>query len=164
MRITSFFIPLAYRSTGQVPLKLLQGPAVSFRYLAPEVAQRDQREGIKPEERPIVPIYPTTASGDTEAGPAADILPRVAVRSSPPYPPETPARSANATPAHWPRGLSGGRRGGVKYPGNADGPTAVGPSFSSSWGGLTELSGQALWGYVDLNHGPLPYQGSALTD
>jgi hypothetical protein len=21
-----------------------------------------------------------------------------------------------------------------------------------------------LWGYVDLNHGPLPYQGSALTD
>ena len=20
------------------------------------------------------------------------------------------------------------------------------------------------WGYVDLNHGPLPYQGSALTD
>ena len=162
MRITSFFIPLAYRSTGQVPLKLLQGPAVSFRYLAPEVAQRDQREGIKPEERPIVPIYPTTASGDTEAGPAADILPRVAVRSSPPYPPETPARSANATPAHWPRGLSGGPARWREVPRKRRWPYSC-RAIVLVFLGRTDRTGQALWGYVDLNHGPLPYQGSALT-
>ena len=69
------------------------------------------------------PTDATAASGDTGAGPAADILPTVAVRSPPPTPSETPARSANATPAHWPRGSSGGRRGGVRYPKNADGPT-----------------------------------------
>jgi hypothetical protein len=151
MRISSFFIPLAYRSSGQVPLKLLQGPALCFRYLAPEVDQRDQGEGTKQEEHPHSPdrvldreetrqvrswsrtviterrryTGPTTASGDTEAGPAADILPTVAVRSPPPTPSETPARSANATPAHWPRGSSGGRRSGGKYPENADGPTKL---------------------------------------
>ena len=34
---------------------------------------------------------------------------------------------------------------------------------TSAWlPGLDRLS-NFLWGYVDLNHGPLPYQGSALT-
>jgi len=42
MRITSFFIPLAYRAPGQVLLKLRQRPALSFWNLAPEVKQRDQ--------------------------------------------------------------------------------------------------------------------------
>ena len=67
-----------------------------------------------------VPADPATASGDTEAGASADILPAVAVAASVPvaavtitwadgtvttvHPPEAPARPANATPAHWPRG------------------------------------------------------------
>jgi hypothetical protein len=52
MRITSFFIPLAYPSPCEVPLNLLQGPALSLRYLAPEVEQRDQGEGAEQEEHP----------------------------------------------------------------------------------------------------------------
>ena len=68
-----------------------------------------------------VPADSATAPGDTEAEASADILPVVAVAASVPvaavtitwadgtvttvYPPETPARSANATPAYWPRGL-----------------------------------------------------------
>ena len=92
MRISSFFIPLAYRSCSQVPLKLRQGPALCFRR----------------------PTDATTASGDTGAGPAADILPTVAVAASVTvaavtitwadgtvttvYPPETPVRPAGATP------------------------------------------------------------------
>jgi hypothetical protein len=67
-----------------------------------------------------VPADRTTEPGDTEAEATADILPAVAVAASVPvaavtitwadgtvttvYPPEAPARSANATPAHWPRG------------------------------------------------------------
>jgi DNA-binding transcriptional regulator YhcF (GntR family) len=67
-----------------------------------------------------VPADSPTASGDTRAGAAADILPAVAVAASVPvaavtitwadgtvttvHPPEAPARPANATPAHWPRG------------------------------------------------------------
>jgi hypothetical protein len=39
--MSSFFIPLAYRSPGEILLKLLQGPALSFRDLAPEVEQRE---------------------------------------------------------------------------------------------------------------------------
>ena len=73
-----------------------------------------------------VPADSATASGDTEAGATADILPAVAVAASVPvaavtitwadgtvttvHPPEAPARSASATPAHWPRGLPGGSR------------------------------------------------------
>ena len=37
MRISTFFIPLAYPSPYEVPLDLLQGPAISLRYRAPEV-------------------------------------------------------------------------------------------------------------------------------
>jgi DNA-binding XRE family transcriptional regulator len=67
-----------------------------------------------------VPAGSPTASGDTEAGASADSLPAVAVAASVPvaavtitwadgtmttvHPPEAPARPANATPAHWPRG------------------------------------------------------------
>jgi hypothetical protein len=40
MRISTFFIPLAYPSPYEVPLNLLQGPALSLRYLAPEVRSR----------------------------------------------------------------------------------------------------------------------------
>ena len=52
MRISSFFIPLAYPSPCEVPLNLLQGPALSLRYLAPEVEQRDQGEATEQEEHP----------------------------------------------------------------------------------------------------------------
>jgi DNA-binding XRE family transcriptional regulator len=67
-----------------------------------------------------VPADRTTEPGDTGAEATADILPTVAVAASVPvlavtitwadgtvttvHPPETPARPANATPAHWPRG------------------------------------------------------------
>jgi DNA-binding XRE family transcriptional regulator len=67
-----------------------------------------------------VPADRTTEPGDTGAEASADILPTVAVAASVPvlavtitwadgtvttvHPPETPARPANATPAHWPRG------------------------------------------------------------
>jgi hypothetical protein len=54
MRISSFFIPLAYPSPCEVPLNLWQGPGLSLRYLAPEVEQRDQGEGTKQEETPSV--------------------------------------------------------------------------------------------------------------
>jgi hypothetical protein len=40
----------------------------------------------------------------------------------------------------------------------------VGPPSVSSRACPTELTGQTRWGYLDLNQGPLPYQGSALTD
>jgi len=56
MRISSFFIPLAYPSPCEVPLNLLQGPALSLRYLAPAVEQRDQGKGAEQEEHPIAPI------------------------------------------------------------------------------------------------------------
>jgi DNA-binding transcriptional regulator YhcF (GntR family) len=68
-----------------------------------------------------VPANRTTASGDTGAKVTADILPAIAIDAPLPvvavtitwadgtvttvHPPQTPARSANATPAHWPRGL-----------------------------------------------------------
>jgi hypothetical protein len=42
-------------------------------------------------------------------------------------------------------------RAGEGRAGKRKGPRYRGPSVLS-------------WGYVDLNHGPLPYQGSALTD
>jgi hypothetical protein len=54
MRISTFFIPLAYPSPYEVPLNLWQGPALSLRYRAPEVEQRDQGEGTKQEETPSV--------------------------------------------------------------------------------------------------------------
>jgi DNA-binding XRE family transcriptional regulator len=73
-----------------------------------------------------VPSDSPTASGDAGAEATADTLPAVAVTASVPVvavtitwadgtattvrPPETPARPANATPVHWPRGLSGGPR------------------------------------------------------
>jgi hypothetical protein len=47
---------LAYRSPGKLLLKLLQGPALGFRYLAPEIAQSDQGEGTEQEKHPIPPI------------------------------------------------------------------------------------------------------------
>jgi hypothetical protein len=52
MRISTFFIPLAYPSPYEVPLNLLQGPALSLRYLAPAVERRDQGEGTEQEEHP----------------------------------------------------------------------------------------------------------------
>ena len=67
-----------------------------------------------------IPADSATAFGDTEAEAAADNVPAVMVTASVPvaavkitwadgtvttvYPPETPARPVNATPAHWPRG------------------------------------------------------------
>ena len=70
-----------------------------------------------------VPANRTTASTDTGAKIAADILPTIAIAAPLPVvavtitwadgtvttvrPPETPARSVNATPADWPRGLPG---------------------------------------------------------
>src|SRR5262249_55205891 len=49
-------------------------------------------------------------------------------------------------------------------------PVVVGPLLEPEGGprrnrpGIDSLTwADGLWGYVDLNHGPLPYQGSALT-
>jgi hypothetical protein len=69
-----------------------------------------------------VPANRTTASTDTGARVTADTLPAIPVAASVPVvavtitwadgtvttvrPPETPARPANATPAHWPRGFT----------------------------------------------------------
>jgi hypothetical protein len=47
---------LAYRSPGEVLLKLLQGPALGFRDLAPEVEQGDQGQGTEQEKYPLPPI------------------------------------------------------------------------------------------------------------
>ena len=59
MRMSSFFIRLAYRSPGQVLLKLLQRPALSFWNLAPEVQQRDEGQRAEQEEYPHTAELPT---------------------------------------------------------------------------------------------------------
>jgi hypothetical protein len=139
--------PRANRSSHEVPLDLLQGPALS---LLP-------RRGSSRRLPYRIWGYRGRA--------AADILPTAAVAASAPVasvtitwadgtvttvcPPETPARPVNATPANWPRGLPGsdepgglpplrpgGRRGcqgppsRVTYPGKTRVALhAVGPLF-----------------------------------
>src|SRR6185437_4266368 len=67
-------------------------------------------------------------------------------------------RGAGETPGIGPLGVF------VDGPGSGPG-SILGPTGSKASSRATVGPGSHIrwWGYVDLNHGPLPYQGSALT-
>jgi GNAT superfamily N-acetyltransferase len=97
----------------------------------------------QPRSKPTGPPPPATQSPFTNtAGAKADLR----------------TEAGQRIPAGAGEGATRGARG-VVPPANSH------ASQRRSWSeGPTSTDIRLAWGYVDLNHGPLPYQGSALTD